>query len=72
MGLDLHYQVIPDDCILLARSRQEPKFGSHLEFLKDNVLMSQAKLDDGAELGYEAEDRSLVEFYREGILVCIS
>jgi hypothetical protein len=45
MGFDIYYQVIPDDCKLLARSRQEPKFGSHLEFFKLAARMSPQELN---------------------------
>ncbi len=64
MGLDLHYQVIPDDCQLLARSHLEPDFGSHLEFFKSYALMSQAELEYECDSEYEplAENRPLLEF----------
>jgi hypothetical protein len=32
MGLDMHYQAMPENCSLLARSRQEPLFGELLAF----------------------------------------
>ena len=64
MGLDIHYQAIPDDCMLLARSRQEPEFGDHLEFFKSFALMSQAELEYEHDNEYEPliENRPLLEF----------
>ncbi len=65
MGLDMNYQVIPNDCSLLARSRQEDEFCRHLEFFQQNALLSQAELEASAEFCDEAEYRSLVEFVEE-------
>jgi hypothetical protein len=67
MGLDLHYQAIPDDCKLLARSRQEPEFGCDLEFFNSYALMSQVELDsDVADmLEWEEDDQFFIEFVNE-------
>jgi Domain of unknown function (DUF1877) len=65
MGLDIHYQVIPDDCRLLARSRQEPKFGSHLEFFKRAALMSPQDLNRNDDwqffIEFASEIRQLIQ-----------
>lgn len=65
MGLDINYQVIPDDCSLLSRSRQEDEFCRYLEFFSQHALLSQSELDGSAEFCSEAEYRSLVEFVGE-------
>ncbi|WP_310484184.1 DUF1877 family protein [Chamaesiphon sp. VAR_48_metabat_403] len=65
MGLDINYQVIPDNCVLLARSRQVDEFCRHLEFFPQNALLSQSELEDSAEFCDEAEYRFLVEFAQE-------
>lgn len=61
----MNYQVVPDNCSLLARSRQEDEFCRHLEFLQQNALLSQSELEDSAEFSDAAEYRSLVEFVEE-------
>lgn len=67
MGFDIHYQVIPDDCKLLARSRQEPKFGSHLEFFKLAARMSPQELNRNDDwqffIEFADEVRQLIQQY---------
>jgi hypothetical protein len=67
MGFDIHYQVIPDDCRLLTRSRQEPKFGSHIEFFKRAGMMSPQELnryDDWQSfIEFADEVRQLIQQY---------
>jgi hypothetical protein len=60
MGLDMHYQAMPETCSLLARSRQEPEFGRHLEFF---VLIAQHGLSVICD---EAEDaQTWIDFAEE-------
>lgn len=59
MGLDIHYQAMPEACNLLTRARHEPDFGPHLEFFKSYALNSQQELDK------RANDHLFVEFIYE-------
>lgn len=45
MGLDIHYQAMPESSNLLERARHEPQFGANLEFFKSYALTTQEKLD---------------------------
>ena len=65
MGLDMGYQAIPN-CQLLARSRQEPNFGEHLEFFELSLSMSEAELE--REVDQDEEDYLLsIEFVNEAL-----
>jgi hypothetical protein len=44
MGLDFHYQAMPENCELLIWARNEPDFGANLEFFNSYALMSPEKL----------------------------
>ncbi|MBE9179285.1 DUF1877 family protein [Oculatella sp. LEGE 06141] len=46
MGLDIHYQAMPESSNLLERARHEPRIGSNLEFFKSYALTTQKQLDD--------------------------
>ncbi len=60
MGLDIHYQAMPEVCNLLTRARHQPNFGSHLEFFKSYAVISQKELDQRA-----VDDYSFAEFIHE-------
>jgi hypothetical protein len=65
MGLDVGYQAIPN-CQLLARSRQEPSFGDHLEFFELYLSESEAELEREREVDEDEEDYLLsIEFVNE-------
>ncbi len=66
MGLDISYQAMPEDCILIARSRYDPNFGGNLEFFKSNLLTPQEELDvfDEDYNDYDTH-QSFVEFVSE-------
>ena len=61
----MNYQAIPDNCNLLARSRQEDEFCRHLLYFPIYALMSQAEFEYETEVDGEAEDRSFIEFTDE-------
>jgi hypothetical protein len=67
MGLDIHYQIVPDACRLLVRSRQEPKLGTHLEFFKRAALMSSQELNRHDDwqffIEFADEVRQLIQQY---------
>lgn len=51
MGLDIHYQAMPENCELLIWARNEPDFvGANLEFFNSYALMSPEKLQKKAEV----------------------
>ncbi|WP_219892021.1 DUF1877 family protein [Chamaesiphon polymorphus] len=59
------YQAIPN-CQLLARSRQEPNFGEHLQFFELYLSDSEAELEREREVDEDEEDYQLpIEFVKE-------
>jgi hypothetical protein len=70
----MNYQVIPDNCNLLARSRQEDEFCRHLEFFKQNALSTES--DESFQYLQELFEE-FKNFYgsvseHEGVLVWLS
>ena len=59
MGLDIHYQAIPESCNLLLRARHEPNFSASLMLFESSALTTQKDLDD------HADDQSFVDFVCE-------
>jgi Domain of unknown function (DUF1877) len=65
MGLDMGYQSIPN-CQLLARSRQEPSFGEHLQFFKLYISEPEEELEREREVDEDEEDYRLsIDFVNE-------
>lgn len=63
MGLDFHYQAMPENCELLIWARNEPDFGANLEFFNSYALMSLEELQK--EIDDCSEDQLFVEFIRQ-------
>lgn len=67
MGLDMHYQAMPEHCALLARSRQEPEFGKLLEFftsIAEEALSGDGKYkDDPTWTDFTEEVRQSIQLY---------
>ena len=59
MGLDIHYQAMPESSNLLERARHEPQVGSNLEFFKSYALTTQEELDS------PTYDQHLVDFIHQ-------
>lgn len=71
MGMDIHYQAMPENCELLVWARQEPNFGANLEFFESYATMSpeklQQRLDNDQDphfVKFVCQLRKLVEEHR--------